>query len=493
MKIEKKYIYFAIVILIIILIGIILFVKLKPKKEYTSSSDFTSIKEVVEYMGCKYIGEGQSTSTDYPIVVSLVFKHLPYENGTSYEKFYNQIINLIAYVTNYESFKLSDSKNKIYVAVKCNDVTRAVTDISINGSTTYFSDNKNNESINNYTKVNSIDVNIESPILTKIINNSWKDNSANYGTMESHFNDYDIYFDEGIEVKNISNKVYNIVFTDKYSSNILNGLKVGDNFSKIKEKLGNPNILDETHDDILGYKTDKLYIFFMNDQVSIYRVEDGFDTKEFAKIVDTFIEEKNSSNLVESLKKLWNDYDYYYDNDNTIVLRYSLKGIEVQFNLTSEHGISLYNEFNGNITSNISLNDVISKKSTLPKYVYIKNNNLVYVAELERQGAKYTEEIADRLSDNFMAIVKERINNNYKLSIISRTNEYPSSELNLDICSNIWIDNNRLAYGIRNKGIYIYNAATRTTSTLVEGNDEFVIKDIEDNVLKYDNKSISIK
>lgn len=491
---KKMKMYILMILLILVFLGVIyLTVFKKEKKEYTSSSDFSSIEEVIKYMDCKYIGEGQSNSLDYPIAVSLVFKHLPYENGTSYEKFYNQIINLVAYVTNYEGFKLSDSKNKIYVAVKCNDVTKSITDISINGSTTYFSDSKNSESINSYTKVNSVDVNIESSVLNQVINTSWKKGAVNFGTKESKFNDYDIYFDEGIEVRNVSDKIYNIVFTNKYNSNILNGLKVGDSLSKVKEVLGNPNILDETHEELLGYKSDKLYIFFMEDQVSIYRTEEVFDTLEFAKIVDNFIIEKNSKNLVNSLKSLWNDYDYYYDNDNVIILRYALKGVQVQFNLTNEHGISLYSEFEGDITSSISLDDVISKKSTLPQYVYIKNNNLVYVSELERQGAKYTEEVSDRTSDNFMAIVKERINNSYKLSIIARTNDFPSSELNLEISSNIWIDNNRLAYSIRNKGIYIYNAATLKTSTVIEGNDEFIIKDFENNVLKYDDKNISIK
>lgn len=491
---KKLKVYIIIIVLVLICVGVIYFTILKSeKKEYTASSDFTSIKEVVEYMECKYISEGQSYTTDYPISVSLVFKHLPYENETSYEKFYNQLINLIAYVTNYESFKLSDSSNSIYVAVKCNTDTKTITEILVNGSSTYFLDNKNNQTINNYVKVNNIDINVENSILTKLINNSWKSGSVNFGTKDSFFNNYDIYFDEGLEVRNISDKIYNIVFTDKYNDIILNGLKVGDDFNTIKEKLGEPNILNDSNEEILGYKTNKFYIFFMKDQISVYRLEENFDTNKFAEIVDNFQNEKNSQNLVSSLKDLWGDYDYYYNNENTIVLRYSLRGIEVKFNLTNEHGIALYSEFNGNITSDITLDKVIKKEASLPKYVYLKNKNLIYISEMERQGAKYTEEISDILSDKFMAVIKERTNNGYYLSIISRTNSYPSSELSVEVNSNIWIDNDRLAYSIRNKGIYIYNAITRETTILIQGNDEFLIKDFENNVLKYDNKSINIK
>lgn len=55
----------------------------------------------------------------------------------------------------------------------------------------------------------------------------------------STFRNYDIYFDNGYRIRNINGKVFNIVFTNKFQKGVIDDIKVGDSFDKIKQSLGN--------------------------------------------------------------------------------------------------------------------------------------------------------------------------------------------------------------------------------------------------------------
>ena len=74
--------------------------------------------------------------------------------------------------------------------------------------------------------------------LTNLINNNWNPSNVNLGTKESTFKKYDIYFEEGIEIRNISKKVFNIVFNDKYQKDVISGIKVGTNLDSIENRFG---------------------------------------------------------------------------------------------------------------------------------------------------------------------------------------------------------------------------------------------------------------
>ena len=76
----KKIILIVLVLFIIILSvrGFILDAIEKARlaeKEYTSVSDFESVKEIAEYMGCTYIKEQESTGDNYDIDIYLKFKY----------------------------------------------------------------------------------------------------------------------------------------------------------------------------------------------------------------------------------------------------------------------------------------------------------------------------------------------------------------------------------------------------------------------------------
>ncbi len=490
---KTKKIIFAIIIVAIIVFAIMYIVKTRNKKIYTSINDFESVEEVLEYLDCKYLSE--NTLKDN-VNIYMVFKHKPYEDKTSYEKFYEQLMGMIAQVINFKDFTLVDNTNNIKVEVTCDEENLSVSSYKINGSKTYFADMANSVIVDNYENKEGITSSLNSNVLNECIKNDWNYNSVKFGSYESTFQNYYIYFDEGLKVKEIEGKIFNIVFTTKYKSPIINNLSVGSDFDNVINTLGEPTYGNKDNN-LIGYKTDDYYIFFTNNEISVYRVE-KYDTAEFAKIVETFLTDKKSTDLASDLAELWPDYDELLgDQDGKIRLKYSLKGIKVQFNVSNEHGIILYDEFVGNITPDISLKQVINKEKELPQYVYIKNTSLIYETEQARSIGVIYDDYADSGSDKFVAIpdniTDEMDITAFNVLIISQNGDYPNSEITELVNSKIWLDDENLAYGVTAKGIYVYNAMTRKTRTVVTGDENFVINSYKENILSYDDTNIKVE
>ena len=76
-----------------------------------------------------------------------------------------------------------------------------------------------------YVEIKTTDFEITSGVIEECIRNNW--NELNLGRRDSIFNEYYIYFDEGIKVKTINNKIYNVVFDKNYKGNVINSLFPG--------------------------------------------------------------------------------------------------------------------------------------------------------------------------------------------------------------------------------------------------------------------------
>lgn len=509
MKIGKKevsLIKIILIMLIILVISFLAFVIIKNiNKNKTSMDDFKSIKEIVEYLESEYISETNRISS-YSTIVKLKFKYLPYnEDGTSNENYYNKMIGMIANFKKYSNFILQDDENGINVKVECNQGAKTITSIYINDVLNYFAKKDNETQVESLTVINNINVNVNSNVLKGLIENNWIYSERLFGSKDSRYEGYDIFFDEGIKVKRIENqvltdngsgnKIYNLIFTKKYNEKIINNITVTTSLQDIVSILGTPQF-GEVDNNIIGYKTDKFYIFFnSNNEVSIYRIENP-NKEEFSKIVTNFINERNSVNLVSRLMELWPDYDSYTENKekNSKELLYTLYGIRIQFNVDNEHGVILYSNFSGKVTEDVDFSQILNKSKEIPKYVYIKNQDSVYLAEMNRAFRFIDTQFMEQ-TDKFIAKVEPISNNSENLSVkfISKTDEYPDSELANFVNTYKWVNDVNFVYSRKGNGIYVYNVATKDEKIVIEGNDNFNITNYENNTITYDNdKKISL-
>ena len=497
---EKNKNYKIIIILIIfifMLITISVILGKIYKKEQTenlSYDNLTTIKEVIEYYDSKYISEKESDNSKYILDVSLKFKYLPYnENNESNEEYYNKLLEDCAKILKYRSFRMIDKENDLNVEIICNG--KKIVSIIINGIEDYFIYMDSMFSMKEFKEIDITEFNIQSQELQNIINNNWNPD-VDLGTRDSIFNNYYIYFNRGIKTRTIDGKIYNIVFDKKYKENVISNIFPGMDFSSIEAKLGNPTFKD---DKIIGYKGEKEYIFFTENEISVYRVNMS-DTDDFFDLADKYLEEElDFLEFMNGLTYLWPDYSDYKYTSNSVFISYPLKGVEIRLNYGELNGIYFFN----NIKS--SLNKVER---------YLENTNfvarlqvdLVFEAEKRRNEEKnnwlnIAKEYKENLDEQTKNIIGESLNyelcpeiDNYNLiysmKFISKFGEQPNRELADTISSFLWINNDLFAYSKRGKGIFLYNLQDGTISRLITGTDEYELKGFEDGILKYDNTEI---
>ena len=506
---NRKIIIISSIILILVIILIVLNRTLKKQDEkqalintvnsYTSISDFKTIEEVAIYLDCDYIKMSNSKDKNYTADIYLQIKYDLYSNDQSNEVFYKRLVLYCANVLKYKSFRILDTKKNITIEVDCNKDNETINKIIINGEESYFQKTDSLLELKKIDTVQESNFDIQSKILQEIIRKKWSKN-INFGSKDSEFNRYDIYFEEGIEVRNIEDKIFNIIFTSNYKENIVNNINANSSQDEIIKALGEPTYKDEQYG-IIGYKTKDFYMFYnAQSEISIYRIDNEYNSDTFANLIDEYFENKDFENLIKNVKNNYKDFDKYSNDADGIILKYTLKGLEIILNKKTSNEIIFYNNYSGKIYKDLYIKDI---STNIPDNILIKNENLVFNAEVERLMNKYLEEYnagIDKLnnenksySNKFYTIKEELSSNTYAIKFISIDNTSSNSELRENINYYIWIDDYNFVYSITGKGLYVYNAKTKKYGTLIEGQEKFELKEYSNNILKYDDKSVKLK
>ena len=179
-------------------------------------------------------------------------------------------------------------------------------------------------------------------------------------------NNYTNYFDGKLSVRLApNNAVKNIVFRDGYSDEeITNKITLNSTLDEIKETLPE-NAFGSVESGVLGYRTDDYYIFYYDDEISIYAYAYK-ENSNFEKLLSEYIENKDLKNFVEKLTSKMKNYDYfkYDENSQSAYLLYASRGIEINIKENDTKGITLYtNYFFTNDTKKLVKNGYISFNS----------------------------------------------------------------------------------------------------------------------------------
>lgn len=502
----KKILIISILLLVVILAVRQLVVDVIERnsieeKEYNSISDFSSIEEIAKYTGCTYIKEENSTGDKYDIDIYLKFKYPLYTDEVSNEEYYYRLIALMVEFENYQNIRLIDEENDIVIAVECDKENKEIKTLLINGDSNYYGTQESLNSIKKYQALNVTEIEIQSEEVKNLIKNDWVTKNVDFGSKESTYDNYDIYFDEGIEVKTIDKKVFNIVFTEKYDKPVVNGIKVNTSFDEIEKILGTPtfnheNYIENKQKDIgyIGYKGKDIYVFFSENEISVYRVEQADTSTGLADAISNFNQNDDIKKFISTVTDMWPDYDELLYTDNYARLKYSLRGIEISFNLNNKNGIIVYENYNGYLNNEKSIKEVINNLSLLPSHTYLElEKNMVDLNEEERvyrYNIKYENTKIGNpniTTSEFNIYIVEQNEQMVKLGFISRNRKYPNYIEKFNTL-NLWKYNDtQLVYSIQNKGIYLFDISTREHKALIEGNAEYKIKEIKDNEIIYDD------
>ena len=490
--------FFCIFFLYILLLKNSIFTQTEKKASFSS---LNTIKDVVEFYNSKYISEIKSDDNFYYVDIFAELKYLPYsQDNKSNEEYYNNLLKDIAKIIHFNNYRLHDKKNEINIEVIC--LNNEIDTIKINGIADYFIYMDSQISMQKYEEKPITSLNIASTILQSCIENR-NNTKYNFGTKDSSFEQYDIYFDEGINVRKFQKSIYNIIFTKNYKDEVFKNIHTGMTNEEIVELIGIPTFIDDTLS-IIGYKSEDIYVFFNNGNISTYLIDKDVNINEFLDLVNTYLTEDNKDILgfMNNLTDIWPDYSEYEYSSNYFFIAYPLKGLEIKVNYDDTNGILVYN----------NIKEISSIKSYLENTDFVARLNIDGVFEAEKRRLNKDKELYNKseeylnsineeeknlIGDNalyYVLPVKDENDGIYNMKFISKTGENPNREIYDGINSFMWCPNNRFVYSKLKKGIFIYDLETGIVSRLIEGDGDFKFTKYEDGILTYDeNKTVEIR
>lgn len=498
-KTKKKKLFtskqlFIIGIAAIVLLLVMISIALNPtgkkkeaevKEESGLVKDFKNEKDVIEYYESVYYSTEKSSAEGYDIDIYVSFKHDLYENDESQEIWFKSLYEKIAYVTDKKSFRLIDEAKNIYIEVKC--TSGGISEVRINGELDYFRKIDSKKSKDKNFKAEVLDLSIDADVLKELIDQRWNVKNVDLGSKESTYYKYDVYFEEGYEIRTIQGKLYNIVFTKKFNGPVVGGYNVGTSQEKIKAFLGT------TYEEgsIIGYKTKDFYVWFSSDEISIYPIYKT-DYKDFEQLAKKYNENRNANEFMYKITDIWPDYDLYEYNENYVKISYANKGVQFEYSVEYPIGIKLYENYTG------SLRDEIDN---YPNIFYSFDKNLTGEREVARRETKifyddYDEDDPIHYSSKFQLLMHYDGQKYSSVKIKSIDGSYPNNEFEdyVNIYTYVWADDSHLVYSIQEDGIYLYDAENRTTTQIASGKETFEIKSYHrpTNTMVYDDTRIKV-
>ena len=475
--IKKKWNIKKILILFLILLALILCIYfiysnfLKEKNQMLPYG-LNTLEDILEHYECKLIKKQNSEEENIDFDIYVKFGKNYYTENKSNEDYFTSLINYISENLEYKNYNLIDQEKEMIITALCDEQTKSIAVIYYNGDRNYFNIKDNEQNIEQYQETKQTKFAINSEVLQDTINNNWENSKINFGKKDSTFEEYDIYFDEGIQVKNTASKIYNIVFTEKYEDAVIAGLKVNTSEETIRKTLGTPAFINN---DIIGYKGEKCYVFFSENEISVYRVENDYKNNDFTTMLEEFMKNRNVVTLFNNLTDIWNDYDLYKTSDGDIFILYTIKGVEFSFSQIGGK-IIFYKNFGGQLAKDIDLQNI--ENENIPQYAKLNlTTDLVFEQEKNRvdiNKAYYEEDFIQMLyvegyndkdiddktieliqnkkykTNNFYVFIEKPGNNNNFFKFISINKNVPNSELRINgnINDFTWLDDNNIIYSI---------------------------------------------
>lgn len=377
-----KITIFAVIVIIILLfiIGIYEYNK-KIIKQY---------KELFDYYECTFYEVKNSKEEGFEKDIYVKIPYPPVDSdGTSNQYYYEQIIKALGTLLNKENFIIMDKHDLAIertIRVRFEDGEAKYT---IDGDNNYYE----NQQIKMDKSYSNHRFNNKSEVLKKIINNNWirSNIKEELGTAEENKEGYDYYKDEGYRIKTVNLKIYNIIFDKNYRGEIIDGITTGLTNVEIREKLGKPSFENRDANILIGYLTQEYYIFFCNGEISIYRIEE-FDEKkndEFSKLVSTLIDNNDYNVFLSSLTDLYSDYTSYTNEGSKIEIDYPLRGFRVNFENGKKSGITIYNNYRGKVSKDITIEGVKKGNYSLPSIMSYESKDFVFISEMNRIIKEY--------------------------------------------------------------------------------------------------------
>lgn len=338
-----------------------------------------TVEEILESSGTKLI----KREKDVLVKIYVNFKYDLFDSdGKSRKQYFYNIIEELVNVEK-STFYLIDTEKNIKMLVKYDKETEKYI-IEINDVENYY-DETNGEiyvSLNKAKVANETNFVITNSTITKITNNNMY-----YTGTNSIFTDFDSRVDlgngyysykEGTMIAKLqSGRVINLVLTKDFDEEIRTNIYVTTPLEDIYEKY-NDITFGGINDGFLAYRTINSYIFFYEDEVSIYASQYE-EKEEFDEYLSEYCATGNLEKLYTDFSQNWgNYYEIEYNPElQKLKLSYPSRGIEIDIEGNDSRGIKIYN--------NYYLTETVKQLIKDNKITLVADKDLVFVVEQVRR------------------------------------------------------------------------------------------------------------
>ena len=385
---KNKKLFIIIIILLVILLITILGIIGRSIMNSTSNAPIYStiesmpdVKTLINQMYGKFVKMEDSKNDKYYKDIYVELKYNLYENDIAKKDFYNALISNVAQMMNYSNVRIIDEDKQIEIKIVCDKENRTLIGSYINDDTNFYGHYESQKALANYKPTSITNMRLDSNELKTLTQNGWNKNELTIGKNSEVIDKYIEYPEYGIYIYEIDEKVFNLIFDTRYKSSVINGIKVGDSLENVVKTLGNPTF-GNVEEGYIGYKGEKLYVFFNSEEISIYPVENN--TSDLSQLIKQYESDNSIKKLVSSATDIWENYEEYYYDEYTVNLTYPLIGLKFQFGITENHGIIIYNNFTGKIFDNHTQEELSKAELEIPSYIYFVQEDSVNEYEYER-------------------------------------------------------------------------------------------------------------
>lgn len=375
-KLKKRFVVLIVIFIILIMLIMILnsLNKISEDKPSEDLAELTAKDNITDdYIYEKY--ECKDISKQYiddKLQISLNFDRDLFDNeNNSNKEYFENIIKEL--VKKYErDFVLIDNNRNIIINVNVNSTEDY--NYTINNIEDYFNQaEKFNEKLKDYEKIKTTDADISNTDFKMFNMNSWSIRAAGVEIKEIG----DGYLDYG-NYKVLTNNTFikTIILGLDFEGEIIEGLKVGETFEDIKQKLGEPTF---KQNNMIGYKTNDVYVFFYNNEVAIYPNE-YFSNLGLENLIEKYVtgEYRERSELAYDIIHNYLDFHSYIDNNNTLNIESPVRGMKIKITDQGDLSSEIYNNY-----------DITEKTKKYIRENIIRTNfetDLVYENEIDRNN-----------------------------------------------------------------------------------------------------------
>lgn len=335
-----------------------------------------SVKEIIEDSGSKYISRSGKSIPRFKVEFKV---DLYDKDGRSNQNYFYDLIEELVPVVN-ESFYLTDETKKIDIFVAYDPATDTYK-ITINNIKEFYEETDGEDYVNVEASeiVKQSDFAMLDPLFMNLATRNMYYSNTIFSSQDrvEMANGYYSYNDGEMYAKLGGGRLLNAVLTTKYTEEIAVNTKVGTPLSEIDNHFSN-RAFGSLKDGYLGYRTNSYYVFFYDDQVSIYeymyKKNDYFD-----KYLKDYCETGDLEKLYSDFTTEWSSYfEKEYDPDaGRLKITFPTRGIAIDIVGNDSRGIKIY--------SNYYLTDTVKELIKAHKITIESDKDLIQLTELARR------------------------------------------------------------------------------------------------------------